>query len=55
MEIAAGAVKENRVEADRIKGELAEVVREQARLVELLMDRAIADTADQGSFAATVP
>ena len=47
MEIASEAVNDNRGEADRIKGDLAEVEQEQSGLVELLMDRAIADSAKQ--------
>jgi replicative superfamily II helicase len=45
MEIATEAVKDNRAEADRINRQLADVEREQSRLVELLMDRAIPDAA----------
>jgi hypothetical protein len=47
LELATEAVKSNRVEADRLKTELADVEAQQARFVELLMDRSISDPAKQ--------
>src|SRR2546421_12288486 len=45
LQVAADAVRENRDDPDRIKSQLAEVEQEQARGVELLMDRSISEVA----------
>jgi hypothetical protein len=47
VRLATDATQTNRVEGDRIKAELVEVEAEQARLVELLMDRAVPDVVKQ--------
>jgi hypothetical protein len=45
IEIATEAVRSNRDDADRIKRDIMVIEEEQGRMIELLMDRAIADTA----------
>lgn len=47
VEVATEAVRGNRAAADRLKAQIAEVEGEQARHVELLMDRQISDAAKQ--------
>jgi DNA invertase Pin-like site-specific DNA recombinase len=47
LELAAEATRDNREDAKRIKDEIASVEAEQARLIELLMDRAISGPAKE--------
>lgn len=47
LDMAKQAAKSNRGEADRIRAELKDIDGEQARLLELLMDRALSDVTKQ--------
>lgn len=47
LEVATEAAKANRADANRIKGQLAEVEQEQATLIERLMDKAIPASAKE--------